>query len=116
MPKEISELHSAVVVLDVLIIRVGTTKRQQHRLALLLAVVDIRTNVRARAQELTFRAISVLECFAAALVPEICARISTSLIRKHVQKGDIDDVDTIIVTIVPETLLICSLTLSTYSQ
>ena len=105
-----------MVVLDVLIIRVGTTKRQQHRLALVLAVVDIRTNVRAIAQELAFRAISVLECFTTALVPEICARISTSLIGKHVQKGDIDDVDAVVVTIVPETLLICSLTLSTCSQ
>ena len=116
LPKEISELHSAVVVLDVLIIRVGTTKRQQHFLALFLAVVDIRTNVRAMAQELAFRAICVLKCFATALVPEVCARISTSLIGKHVQKGDIDDVDAVIVTIVPETLLICSLALCTYSQ
>ena len=112
MPKEISELHSAVVVLDVLVVRVGATKRQQDRLALVLAVVDIRTNMRAMRQEGAVRAICVLECLATARVSEVRAWISATLIGKNVQEGDIDDVDAIIVTIVPETLLICSLTLS----
>ena len=116
VPKKISELHSAVVVLDVLIIRIGTTKRQQHGLALFLAVADIRTNVRAKAQEGAFRAIFVYECWGTALISEVCARISATLIGENVQKGEIDDVDAVIVTIVPETLLICSLTLSKYSQ
>ena len=116
LPKEISELHSAVVVLDVLIIRVGTTKRQQHRLSLVLAVADITTNVRAMAQEGAVRAISILECFAATRVSEVRAWISATLIGKNVQEGEIDDVYAVIVTIVPETLLICSLALSKYSQ
>ena len=116
LPKEISELHSAVVALDILIIRVGTTKRQQHRLALFLAVADIRTNMRAIAQEGAFRAIFVLECFATARVSKVRAWISATLIGKNVQEGEINDVDAVIVTIVPETLLICSLTLSKYSQ
>ena len=116
LPKEISELHSAVVILDVLIVRDGTTKRQQDLLALVLAVADIGTNIRTIAQEGAVRAIFVLECLATARVSEVRARISATLIGKNVQEGEIDDVDTVIVTIVPETLLICSLALSKYSQ
>ena len=114
-PKEISELHSAVVVLDVLIVRVGATKRQQHGLALILAVADIMTNVRAMTQEGAFRAIWVFKCFGTALISEVCARISATLIGENVQKSEIDDVDAVIVTVVPETFLICSLALSSYS-
>ncbi len=106
-----------MVVLDVLVVRVETTKRQQDRLALgVLAVLNIRTNVRAITQERAVRAIFVLECFATARVSEVRARIPATLIGKNVQEGDIDDVDAVIVTIVPETLLICSLALSKFSQ
>ena len=105
-----------MVVLDVLVVRDGTTERQQNRLALVLTVLDIMTDVRAMLQEGAARAIFVLKCLVTARVSKVRAWISATLIGKNVQKGEIDDVDAVILTIVPETLLVCSLTLPKYNQ
>lgn len=115
LPEEISELHSALVVLDVLVVRDGTTKRQQDRLALALTVLDIMTKMRAMREKGAVRAIGILKCLVTARVSEVRAWISATLIWENVQKGDIDDIDAVILTIVPETLLVCSLALSKYN-
>ena len=102
------------MVLDVLVVRDGTTERQQDRLALVLTVLDIMTDVRAMREKGAVRAIFVLKCLVTARVPKVCAWISSTLIGKNVQKGKIDNVDAIILTIVPETLLVFPLALSKY--
>lgn len=104
------------MVLDVLVVRDGTTKRQQDRLALVLTVLDIMTDVRAIREKGAVRAIFVLKCLVTARVSKVRAWISATLIGKNVQKGKIDNVDAIILTIVPETLLVFTLALSKYNQ
>ena len=104
------------MVLDVLVGRDGATKRQQDRLALILTVLDIMTDVRAMREKGAVSAIRVLKCLVTARVSKVRAWISATLIGKNVQKGEIDDIDAVILTIVPETLLVCSLALSKYDQ
>ena len=104
------------MVLDVLVVRNGTTERQQNRLALVLTVLDIMTKMRAMLQKGAARAIFVLKRLVTARISKVRAWVSATLIGENVQKGEIDNVDAVILTIVPETLLVCSLALSKYNQ
>lgn len=76
----------------------GTTKRQKNLLAFTLTIRYVRPYTWAIAEKERRRAVDVFVRLGSTLVTKVSARVSTALVRKDVDKSDLNDVDTVVVT------------------